>query len=193
MRLPYPVGIARALLRLPVLLYRLGLGYFLSGIPIMILTTRGRVSGQARHTPVEFRQHGTKFYVVSAWGSRPQWFQNLRAAPDVTVQFGPRRFAARATLVEDSGEAARALYLFRKRAPLVYDTLLALLSGASSVNQRTLPDVSDAFTIVRLDRQANDPLPLAPVEPDLAWVAPAGLVVTLAVTAAVLFARTRRL
>ncbi|MFO7322747.1 MAG: nitroreductase family deazaflavin-dependent oxidoreductase [Chloroflexota bacterium] len=190
--LPYPAGFGRALLRLPVLLYRLGLGGLLGGLPLMILGTRGRKSGLPRYTPVEYRQHGSKYYIVSAWGRRPQWFQNLLASPEVSVQCGTRRFAARASVVEDSGEAARALYLFRKRAPLVYDALLALLSGTPSVNQHTLPDISDAFTIVRLDRQPADTLPVAPLEADLAWVARTGLLAIVVAFSVALFVRLRR-
>ena len=69
-RLPYPQGLGRWLLRLPLLLYRLGLGWLANSFRLMVLTTWGRKSGLPRHTAIEYRAHGSKIYVISAWGSR---------------------------------------------------------------------------------------------------------------------------
>jgi deazaflavin-dependent oxidoreductase (nitroreductase family) len=156
------------LVRLPLLLYRLGLGPLMSLLPLLIITTRGRKSGQPRHSVLEYRRHGTKHYVVSAWGRRTQWLQNLLAHPLVTVQKGQDRFGARASLVEDSGEALRVLYLFRKKAPIIYDAVLARLSDRETVNARNLPDISGQIVIVRLEPVASEPTPPA-LPSDLAW------------------------
>jgi len=166
--IPYPTGAARTLVRLPLVLHRLGLGSLVSLLPFLIITTRGRRSGQPRHSVLEYRRHGTKHYVVSAWGQRTQWFQNLIAQPLVTVQKGRERFGARASVVEDTGEALRVLYLFRKKAPIIYDALLARLSNKGNVNARTLPDISSQFVIVRLEPVADQPTPAA-LPDDLSW------------------------
>ena len=48
-------------------------------------------------------------YVVAAgWGTHADWYQNLLAEPEVVMQVGKRRFAARAHLVEES-EAQKEL------------------------------------------------------------------------------------
>lgn len=164
-RLPYPRGLLRWLLRTPVWLYRLGLGAPLGRAHIMVLTTVGRRSGLPRHTAIEFRTHGSKTYVVSAWGERPHWYQNLLAQPIVGVAQGGQRFTARATVVSDSSEAARVLYLFRKRAPAIYDALLARLSSVETVSARTVPAITDRFVIVRLD-PVSDAAGPAPVQAD---------------------------
>jgi deazaflavin-dependent oxidoreductase (nitroreductase family) len=174
-RLPYPIGLSRAMLRLPIWLYRLGLGWLLERMGLMVLTTWGRKSGLPRHTAIEYRIHGSKIYVVSAWGYRPNWYRNLIEQPVVRLRLGRRSFSARASVVEDSGEALRVLYLFRKRAPVIYDAILAHLSEQESVDVRTLPDVSDRFTIVRLDPSADVVGPPT-VDADLRWFWPvAGL------------------
>ncbi len=174
-RLPFPAGISRQLVRLPIWLYRMGLGGLMSTAHTMVLTTWGRKSGLPRHTAIEYRTHGSKIYVVSAWGRRPNWYRNLIEQPVVRVRLGGQVFSARAQVVDDAGEALRVLYLFRKRAPIIYDPILAYLSNRQSVNSRTLPDVSDKFTIVRLvpsDEVVGPPT----VEDDLMWVWPvAGL------------------
>lgn len=164
-RLPYPRGPLRWLLRAPIWLYRLGLGAPLGSAHIMVLTTTGRVSGQPRHTAIEFRTHGSKTYLVSAWGERPHWYKNLLAHPVVGVAQGSQRFMARATVVDDASEAARVLYLFRKRAPAIYDALMARLSNAETVSARTVPAITDHFVIVRLE-PAPDAAGPAPLQAD---------------------------
>jgi deazaflavin-dependent oxidoreductase (nitroreductase family) len=168
-RLPYPFGLSRAMLRLPIYGYRLGLGWLMQQIGLMVLTTWGRKSGLPRHTAIEYRTHGSKVYVVSAWGRRPNWYRNLIEQPVVRIRMGRHRFSARASVVEDSGEALRVLYLFRKRAPVIYDAILAHLSEQDSVDVRTLPDVSDRFTIVRFD-PSNEVVGPPTVDADLRWL-----------------------
>jgi deazaflavin-dependent oxidoreductase (nitroreductase family) len=178
--IPYPSGVGGVIVRLPLLLHRLGLGPLVSLLPLLIITTRGRRSGLPRHSVLEYRRHGSKHYVVSAWGKRTQWFQNLLAHPLVTVQKGQENFGARASVVADSGEALRVLYLFRKKAPIIYDALLARLSASDSVSARTLPDISGQFVIVRLEPVSGEPTPSA-LPSDLAWtlrVALVGILVT---------------
>lgn len=156
---------------------------------IMILTTRGRKSGQSRPVAVEYRTHGSKIFVVSGWGTRPQWFQNVLTHPKVTLQLGSERIAAEAAVIDQPGEAQRALTLFRRRAPLIYDAVLARMSQQPKIDAKTLPDVSDQFTIVRFNRLPDAP-PLPPVRADLAWVLPLSLVLS-AVTLALLAVMTR--
>jgi deazaflavin-dependent oxidoreductase (nitroreductase family) len=139
------------LLRLPIWLYRLGFGELVNAFHIMVLTTRGRKSGVPRHTAIEYRAHGSKTYIVSAWGERPNWYQNLVENPIVSLRQGQRRLVARAEVIEDRAEVLRALYLFRKTAPVIYDVVLARLSNENAVNRKNLPDVSHEFTVVRLD------------------------------------------
>jgi deazaflavin-dependent oxidoreductase (nitroreductase family) len=183
-QIPYPGGIFRYLLRLPIWVYRLGLGGFIRFMHIMVLTTRGRSSGLPRHTAIEYRTHGSKTYVVSAWGTRPHWYQNLLANPIVSLRQGQRSINARARVVDDPNEALRALYLFRKTAPAYYDSLLARLSSKEAVNGKTLPNVSHEFTIVRLDPEANAEAPAA-VSDDLKlfWLLAGTLAVVLIVFA----------
>ena len=168
----YPSGILRAILRAPLLLYRLGLGgvvndlHFTSGI---VLTTRGRLSGEPRHAVLEYRRHGSKLYIISVWGDKAHWYQNIQQDPTVTVQEGRHVFRAKASVVTDRNEAMRALVLFRKVAPAVYDPLLAALSASDRVDAHKIPEISDQFVIVRLDEQEAPPL-LPALPTDLKWV-----------------------
>jgi deazaflavin-dependent oxidoreductase (nitroreductase family) len=188
----YPTGAFSFLLRLPTVLYRFGLGGLMRFLPMLILTTRGHRSGLVRHTPLEYRQHGNKIYLMSYWGARANWVQNLLAAPKATIQQGGQTFAATARLVDSDGEALRVLHLFRRRAPFVYDPVIARLSGERSLDVKILPDISGEFTIVRLDRLPNERLPLPPVRADLAWALPTSIVVSVFMLVFIVFTRSRR-
>ncbi len=188
--IPYPRGFFRGLLRLPLVLYRMGLGDVMNAAHIMILATRGRRSGLSRHTPIEYRQHGSKIYVISGWGERPHWLRNLKAAPAVLIQQGSRQFAARAEVVTNGGEALRVLHLFRRRAPFVYDPLIARLSERESIDERTLPEVTEKITIVRLDPTAGKS-ELEPLPASYGWVLPALIAVVMAALLVVGASRSR--
>jgi deazaflavin-dependent oxidoreductase (nitroreductase family) len=153
----------------------------------MVLTTRGRKSGQPRHTAIEYRRHGKKVYLVSAWGDNPDWYRNILAESQVTVQLGDKSFSGNGQQVTDTAEALRALYLFRRIAPSRYDAVMGRLIDAN-VNARTLPDYSGQFTIVRLDLNSDSPT-LPGVQANLTWLLPLGVFVTLC--SAILFAVTK--
>ena len=171
--IPYPTGLIRLLARFPLLVYRLGLGRLLNSLHLMVLTTRGRKSGQPRHTPIEYRRHGRKIYLVSAWGVRPNWYQNILADPVVTVQLGDKTYSARGHQVQDTAEALRALSLFRRIAPARYDAVLGHLIEAE-VSGQTLPELSGQFTIVRLDLVTEAPR-LPGLASNLTWLWPVGV------------------
>lgn len=188
--MPYPTGALKALLRAPLLLYRMGLGDLLNAIHIMVLVTRGRKSGQPRYTPIEYRRHGSKIYLVSGWGARPQWYKNLLDDPLAAVQMGSRLRSARAQLVTDPAEALRALYLFRRTAPSRYDAVLSFVIE-SSVNARTLPNLSGQFTIVRLDLTPDEP-PLPGISGSLVWLGPLLLIGGVSLAALVIASGRRK-
>lgn len=52
----------------------------------MIMTTVGRKSGQPRHTAIEFHEYKGRRYVVSAWGTKADWYRNLEANPTINIQ-----------------------------------------------------------------------------------------------------------
>jgi deazaflavin-dependent oxidoreductase (nitroreductase family) len=190
--IPDPQGVPLVLLRLPLWLYRAGLGEPLNFMRIMVLATRGRKSGAARYTPIEYRRHGSKIYVISGWGDQPNWYQNILASPDVTLQLGKTRIDARATVVTNAGEVLRVLHLFRRAAPFVYDPVLARLGNRDSITPATLPDISDQFTIVRFDpapETSGARLPTLPT--DLAWVWFATMIVGVAAALIVTLTRPR--
>jgi deazaflavin-dependent oxidoreductase (nitroreductase family) len=185
--LPYPGSLPGKLAaRLPLLLFRMGLGDLLMALRLMVLTTRGRATGKPRRALLEFRRHGKKVYVVSAWGDQSHWVHNAGADPDVTVQIGARTQHARAAAVTDRAEAARALNLFRQAAPARYDWVMKWMIDRP-VNGRNLREVSSDFTILRLDL-TDQPIELPPLPVNLRWLWAAGLIALATLVLAILIA-----
>lgn len=175
--IPYPKGLWRIAARLPLYLHQAGLGWLLRPFPVIILTTKGRKSGLARHAVLEYRRHGSKLYLISAWGEQPQWYKNLVKQATVTVQFKGQEWQAKASTVTDPGEAMRALYMFKRTSPL-YEMILASMSSASTIDLRTLKVVSSEFTVVRLDL-VNEKPTLRGISVTNRWIAPLLLGMTL--------------
>ncbi len=155
-------ALAKYLLRAPLYFYQLGWGPLMGWIPLLILTTKGRQSGQPRHVIVEYRRHGSKYYIVSGWGQETDWFRNIEKDSRVTIQHGKHILDARAQQVENTAEALRALYMFSRNSWL-YATLFAQMNSAQAADLSTLAEVVEEFTVLRLEPTAEAPA-LPPIE-----------------------------
>ena len=90
-------------------------GGFYEGAPLLLLTTIGRRSGKPRTAPLGYQTDGDRLIVIAAnigATKNPDWYYNLVAHPQVTVEIGQETFSAIATIVE--GEE-RERYLTRGR------------------------------------------------------------------------------
>jgi deazaflavin-dependent oxidoreductase (nitroreductase family) len=64
-------------------------GYHWRGTTILLLSTKGRKSGQERTTPLIHRTDGDRWIVVASKGGAPEnpsWYENLLADPEATIQ-----------------------------------------------------------------------------------------------------------
>ena len=69
------------------------------GLPLLLLTTQGRKSGEWRRTCLIFDQDGTRQIIVASSGGAPKhpaWYLNLDANPQVRVQVKGQVFDATA-------------------------------------------------------------------------------------------------
>jgi len=74
-------------------------GHDWQGTTVLILTTTGRRSGEARSTPLIYGKRGDDPVVVASKGGAdedPAWYLNLTDQPEVTVQVRGDRFKAHA-------------------------------------------------------------------------------------------------
>lgn len=148
-----PLGLLRRLAHLPIVMYRLRLGWLL-GQRFVLLQHTGRKSGQVRKTIVEVIGHdraSDTYYVASGWGKRAHWYQNLLATPEITIQVGRRHMSVYAEPVA-LAEGVRVLLEYRQNHPLATRELSRVLTGANlakaspaeleCIVQETLPIVA---------------------------------------------------
>ena len=75
----------------------------------MLLTTTGRRSGQPRTTPLNCHPDGDRYLASASYGGddrAPQWFQNLLANPEATIQVGSETIPVRATIATPEEKTA---------------------------------------------------------------------------------------
>ncbi|MBU6423547.1 MAG: nitroreductase family deazaflavin-dependent oxidoreductase [Chloroflexi bacterium] len=85
-------------------------GYGQWGGHLLLLTVRGRRSGERRTYPLAFHKDGGRYVVAASKGgapTHPEWYRNLVAHPDVTVEAEGEEFRARATPLAEGPERDR--------------------------------------------------------------------------------------
>ena len=78
-------------------------GGAMKGRPLLLLTTTGAKSGQLRTKPMMFIPDGDRLLVIASNAgapTHPDWYRNLEAHPEVTVEVGNETFKAIATVTE---------------------------------------------------------------------------------------------
>jgi deazaflavin-dependent oxidoreductase (nitroreductase family) len=77
----------------------------MEGRPLLLLTTTGAKSGQLRTTPVMYIPDGDRLLVIASnagAATHPDWYRNLVAHPEVTVEVGNETYKAIAMVTEGS-------------------------------------------------------------------------------------------
>jgi len=142
-----PRGPLALLVRMPIVLYRVRLGWLLDS-RFLLLRHRGRRSGMLRSTVLEVVHHDRSidaYYVAAAWAGRAQWFQNVSADPRVGVTVGRKSFEGVARDL-DAGERRRVLDEYRLRHGAAMRGLQRLFGYA------TFDELVESTPIVELRR-----------------------------------------
>jgi deazaflavin-dependent oxidoreductase (nitroreductase family) len=109
------------------------------GLPTMLLTTTGRKSGEPRTVPLPYfrapASYGDAVVVVASYAGNaknPEWYANIVANPEVTVQIGFRRRKIRAETV--TGEQRAEIW------PVIV-AQQPMYAGYQRITERTIPVV----------------------------------------------------
>lgn len=73
------------------------------GAPLLLLITTGAKSGKQRINPLAYTTDGERLVIIASKAgmpTNPDWYHNIVAHPDVTVEVGAEIFEARATVAE---------------------------------------------------------------------------------------------
>jgi deazaflavin-dependent oxidoreductase (nitroreductase family) len=116
------------ILKLPVFLYRLRLGWLL-GKRFMQITHVGRHSGKVRRTVLavlRFDEKTQEIYAVSAWKGS-DWYYNIQASPALQVEVGFVRYVpVQRTLSPE--EITTTFIEFRKKHP-IFSRMICRIPG----------------------------------------------------------------
>lgn len=94
-------------------------GGFFEGAPILLLHHHGAKTGAERVNPLVYQQVGGSYAVFASAGGQPrdpQWFRNLVARPDVSVEVGTGTVTVRAR-VADAAERGPIWETQKERMP----------------------------------------------------------------------------
>ncbi len=125
-----PAGLLRLVLRAPIWLYRLHLGW-LFGHRLLLLTHRGRASGKVRQAVLEvvrFDSDSRQSVVLAGWHGEVDWYRNLQVHPALMVTTGRERYVPAQRML-DAAQTAAELQAYVARHPLVARWVLARLFG----------------------------------------------------------------
>ena len=109
---------------------------WLAGLPVLLLRTIGRKTGQERTAALVYLKDGDNLVVVASNGGSnrpPGWFFNLQKKPEVSVKVGRQRSRMRARIA-DPQERARLWPLVNQNNSNRYD-------GYQAKTKRQIPIV----------------------------------------------------
>ncbi|MCX5141349.1 MULTISPECIES: nitroreductase family deazaflavin-dependent oxidoreductase [unclassified Streptomyces] len=152
-RPPLPTGLRRAAFRLPLHMFRAGLGPLFRG-RLLLLVHTGRTSGLPRRTvievvesaPVDGRRSWT---VASGFGPGADWYRNLRRTPQATVQAG-RAFHAVTAHVLPAEEGGELMARYAPRHPRTARRLCAYMGFTVDGSTQDYRRVGESLPFVRL-------------------------------------------
>jgi len=117
------------------------------GDAMLLLTTTGRKSGEPRTTPMGYTMDGDRMYILTTNALKPQlpnWYFNLVANPEVTLEVGKETYRARAVVLDDA-EGERYLAQLADREPRLQAVLDRMAAEAAPLPRRRIP-------IIRVER-----------------------------------------
>lgn len=115
------------LVRLPIGLYRAGLGWML-GTRLVMIEHLGRVSHEPRYVVVEIVERRQNLIrVASGFGTKAQWYRNLRANGVAHLSTGRARRVPSAVRLLDADESADVLQRYAAEHPDLWEHLSAAM------------------------------------------------------------------
>lgn len=143
----FPKYVWRLLHLPPILLYRIGLGPLIGSL-ILLLTTKGRKSGKARVTPLQYEEIEGQIYFGSARGTQADWFKNIIAHPEVEIQVKGRRFRGLASPIQDRSQIADFIEIRLQRHPRMLGAILHRAGLSRQPNRAELEAYAEQSALV---------------------------------------------
>lgn len=157
---PEPLtGWRRSAARMPIHLFRSGLGPLFRG-RLLLLVHTGRLSGEPRRTALEVveagrhAEGGRVWTVASGFGPRADWYRNLRQTPQAVVQAGRGYHAVSAHFLP-SGEGGELMARYAPRHPRAARKLCAYMGFTVDGSEEGYRRAGAAIPFVQLTEDAG--------------------------------------
>ncbi|WP_282695950.1 nitroreductase family deazaflavin-dependent oxidoreductase [Streptomyces sp. CC208A] len=145
-----PTGWKRRLARLPIRLFRGGLGPLFGGRLLLLIHT-GRNSGRSREVVLEVVGRDRDGWIVaSGFGPGAQWYRNLRSTPAATVQSG-RRYHAVTARFPTPEEGGRIMAAYARRHPRAARALCRFMGFGVDGSEAAYRAAGEQIPFVRLE------------------------------------------
>ena len=151
-RMKPPTGLKRWFFRSPIWLYNNHLGAIL-GSRFVLLNHVGRKSGLARQVVVEVvrqDQETGQIVIASGWGTKSQWYQNLQAQPDLTIQVGSQKRWVRAVFLTKE-QCGDEMVRYAQEHPRAARKLSSFMNFECDGTPAGYRSVGEQLPFVRLD------------------------------------------
>ncbi len=151
-------------------LWRLGLGGWFKIWPevsgsVMVLTHTGRKTGLERYQPLNYAIVDGDIYFIAAFGGISDWYQNLKAKPDVEVWLPDGWWSG---VAEDISDSPARIKLIRE--VMIRSGFAAYAAGLQphKMTDEEIEAGSRKYRLLRIRRTAARTGPGGPG--DLAWI-----------------------
>ncbi len=104
-----------------------------TGLPVIIVTNRGRKTGAIRKTPLMRAVDGNSYILVASQGGAPKnplWYHNLKAEPNVEIRDEAEVYSMRVREVVDSVERQRLWDIAVAAYPRYQESFMSVATGA---------------------------------------------------------------
>lgn len=158
-----PTGIVLRLYRLPILLYRVDLGWLL-GHRGLLLTHRGRKTGLLRQTVLEVMVYDPatrESVVLSGYGERADWYRNITAEPALEVQSGRERYVPAQRFLAPEENLA-AIVEYERRHPIAARVFARIFDYPLGGSEEARRDFAESMRLVAFRPQPRHPAHLQP-------------------------------
>lgn len=126
-----PNSFLKFFFKIPLFMHKLGFGGWekLIGAEWMLISTTGRKTGKRHDSLVDVMDYDAStdtYYIEAAYGSRADWYKNIKASPVFDVQVGRRKFKAQAQEL-DAADTGEMLVRFFRSKPAYTRSVMAMV------------------------------------------------------------------
>lgn len=146
-----PNALLKFFFKMPLFMHKIGFGGWerLIGAQWMLIATTGRKTGKRREAMVDVMDYDKEidtYYIEAAYGTRADWYKNIKSNPVFEAQVGRRKFKARAEELaeKDTGEM---LVQFFRRKPAYTRSVMAMV-GITFKDEDELREIGKKLTLL---------------------------------------------